>query len=59
MENCFKILYTQISRHVATSQMNLNSQITGYHEVGDTRAGNRIPEQNPIIKVNKSELKRY
>ena len=38
---CFEIPHTQIPHHVATSQLNPNkSQITGFHKMRDTRAGN-------------------
>ena len=50
---CFENRYTQISHHVATSQLSRDkSQITGLHKMRDTRAGNPRTESS-----NKSELK--
>ena len=38
---CFEIPHNQITHRVATSQLNRDkSQITGFHKMRDTRAGN-------------------
>ena len=38
---CFEIPNTEIPHHMASSQLNLKeSQITGFHKMRDTRAGN-------------------
>ena len=55
---CFEIPHPQIPHHVATSQLNPNkSQITGFDEMRNTRAGN--PRTEASKKVNKSGLKGY
>ena len=51
-----EIPQNQIPHQVGTSQLNPNkSQITGFHKMRNTRAGN--PRKESSKKVNKSELK--
>ena len=53
---CFENPHTQISDQMATSQLNHDkSQILVSTKCETFEQG--IPEQNPVIKANKSELK--
>ena len=44
---CLEVPHTQMPRHVATSRLNRDkSQVTGFHKMRDTRAGNPRTESS-------------